>query len=147
MREEPDPMTATHDHLWPDPVLAVDRAMRPHARQFILDRLRGTPMEGATVADYIDEAINRDAYLEHTEPWFERANDSAQVLLADEYPDVALPYLSRLVTAALMAEVVHHGHAPRGIREVVELAGRAACWAEGYAYSRPVAAILMHGNS
>jgi hypothetical protein len=140
-------MTATHDHLWPDPVLAVDRAMRPHARQFILDRLRGTPMEGATVADYIDHAINADAYLDLTEPWFERAKGSAQEILAYEYPDVEARYLTRLVTASLMAEVLHHGHAPRGIREVVELAGRAACWAEGYAYSRPVAAILMHGNS
>lgn len=124
-----------------DPALAVDRALNAAERAAFFEYRLVGQYDGAQPADWIAEAQNADAFLEHTEPWWENHGDRAVAYLMalHELPETLT---RRLLSAALYstfgissATLGHEDHTvgERRRRTHIEIASGAALWARGYA--------------
>lgn len=122
-----------------DPALAVDRALNAAERGAYLEyRLIGG-YDGASIADWIAEAQNADAYVQIADRWWSQAGDAAvdYLMALHELPE---ELLRALLAAALYATCgitsATLGQEPwtlNGRRTHIEIASGAALYARGYA--------------
>jgi len=116
-----------------DAVLAVDRALNMAEEGVFLEHLLVGSYEGARPADWIGDAEDADVFQAEIGSWWEEYGDKALAVLmaVHELPE---PLVRRLLNAALVAMFATAGKLPTDRREThIELAGRAALWARGYA--------------
>lgn len=114
--------------------VAVERALSAY-QLHAFEQLMGGQWEGARPADYIDAAIDADAYLAERERWWEaHARVVVDAVATDR--DTPTEAARDLVRAALVA-LVALGELPAALAEQAEpvrrLAELAAAWLSGYA--------------
>lgn len=115
------------------PALAAERAMTVAERATFAALHLAGQFNGAQVADWIDEALNCDAYLGPAEKWWAQNGDAALAQLVDRHQ---LPeritqktlYAALYATLALVGGDLNRPH-----RSTLALAHDAALWARGYA--------------
>jgi hypothetical protein len=118
--------------------VAVDRALTPVERAAFRARSVGTGYDGAEVADWIEDAVDSDAYLDVVEPWMDEHSWAALAELTVSLPsEVASALLWRAVYAwvpyAWIPETDLGGDKPRTPDAI---ARDAALWLRGYAEAR-----------
>jgi len=116
-----------------DAPLAVDRALTPAEHTAFRNQVLVGGYAGATPADWIDVAAERDDHLDVIEPWMAQHAARAIAELRERHP---LP--ERLIGSVLIAAIyatIAMSDAPPGAphRTAVEIAGDALLWARGYA--------------
>lgn len=115
--------------------LAVDQALNPVERAAFRKHILVGPYDGAEPADWIAEAIDRDANLDIIEPWMDEHGDKMAAVLRLCVP---LPeeVATQILVAALHAKIVLGNVLPGTDhrRMAVEIAGDAMLWARGYAF-------------
>jgi hypothetical protein len=122
-----------------DPALAVDRALNAKERQAFTEAVLVGPHDGAYPADWIDEAMNADAFIELTEAWWERFGTPCiqQVAANSGLPQqAAYGLIGAALYAGIGSRVLNENNfllADVSDTYVVDLAERAALWARGYA--------------
>lgn len=105
--------------MTPDPVLAVEQALTAMERRIILERVAGTNLEGADVADLLDIWLDSDSYLQWTEPFWE---GNPGVMPADRERQRALAYCV-LARAVLDRDVPKLGDVLRLWEKTLEAMG------------------------
>ncbi len=116
-----------------DPSLAVDRILTPAERHGFKQFCLVGRFDGAQPADWIDEAMNADAYAEHIDPWWKAFGDQFMSELTHRHP-LPEPLLRKLLGAAMYAVYgLASAYLGRPRRTAMELASDAALWTAGYA--------------
>ncbi len=122
-----------------DPALAVDRALNDTERDRFRTRVLAGPYDGMEPADWLDEAMNADAYEQQIGQWWDALGDMTVAAIRDQHG------LPEKLTRGLVHAAAYAHHAirdtadPDGLdlpRATEKIAAAAALWARGYAEGR-----------
>lgn len=118
-----------------DPAIAVERALTAVELGAFLEHVLIGPMDGAKVADWLDEADNAEAFMPQVEAWWGQSGDAAAGYLLVRFE---LPVLltRRLLTHSLRAVLAIRGTSLSDggqIRTHIEIAAAAALYVRGFA--------------
>jgi hypothetical protein len=135
----PDPAAVAADRLYDQlpAALAVEHALTPDERAAFAAQALVGQYDGAAIADWIEDAADRDGYLGQIEAWSVASGDAAIADLVARYglPErVAAGLAVRAVYATIVLE-----HADLDVaRGPHPIARDAALWLLGYAYARGI---------
>lgn len=127
-------MTMTAEQLTDriDPALAVDRVLTPEEREVFTKTHLGGRFEGAGVADWLDQALDSDAYVQQTDPWWEQYGDRSVDRMRRRF-GLPVRLCRNLLGAALVFNVSIALASAGTLRTHIEIADDAALWTLGYA--------------